>query len=437
TNPNKTFQALFTPLSYVLFNGGDLLGRIFAMHTEDMDLYSINYLHTGKPKFWYGVPPQHSTRLERVAQGLFPEKYMECHQFLRHKTSMIAPSKLRDHGIPYYKTVHRAGEFVITFPHSYHQGFNLGFNVAESVNFATLRWISFGKVAKLCKCIPDSVTIDLDSLIHQLFLPKHSHTLDPEAWVLNCSCGKFSSSADPDPKDDLRSFECSNCKVWVHLVCRYPELSEVPCEALPSLLYCQRCSAPPPIDAFNISKDQCVKNATFVVQRGQESIEAKVVAVEGSHLRLHYKGTFSTEDEWIAIVPPSDWFVRSYDDIQFKIHTPLSQHVAGKKGIFHVDLVEKKSMNVQTFQQLAHAMDIDLQEPFDFDEIERLFWKGLRSTMDPPVYGADLVGSLFGNHPASWNVNNLDTILRSVDLPGVTQAMLYFGMWRAMFAMHT
>ncbi|OQR93191.1 Equilibrative Nucleoside Transporter (ENT) Family [Thraustotheca clavata] len=30
TNPNKTFQALFTPLSYVLFNGGDLLGRIFA-----------------------------------------------------------------------------------------------------------------------------------------------------------------------------------------------------------------------------------------------------------------------------------------------------------------------------------------------------------------------------------------------------------------------
>ena len=58
--------------------------------------------------------------------------------------------------------------------------------------------------------------------------------------------------------------------------------------------------------------------------------------------------------------------------------------------------------------------------------------------MTPPVYGADVVGSLFGEDEAcSWNVNKLDTILKSIDLPGVTQAMMYFGMWRAMFAIHT
>ncbi|XP_062436898.1 lysine-specific demethylase 4A isoform X4 [Rhea pennata] len=121
----------------------------FAWHTEDMDLYSINYLHFGEPKSWYSIPPEHGKRLERLAKGFFPGSAQSCEAFLRHKMTLISPSILKKYGIPFDKVTQEAGEFMITFPYSYHAGFNHGFNCAESTNFATLRWIEYGKQSVL------------------------------------------------------------------------------------------------------------------------------------------------------------------------------------------------------------------------------------------------------------------------------------------------
>ncbi|XP_033277793.2 lysine-specific demethylase 4A isoform X4 [Orcinus orca] len=121
----------------------------FAWHTEDMDLYSINYLHFGEPKSWYSVPPEHGKRLERLAKGFFPGSAQSCEAFLRHKMTLISPLMLKKYGIPFDKVTQEAGEFMITFPYGYHAGFNHGFNCAESTNFATRRWIEYGKQAVL------------------------------------------------------------------------------------------------------------------------------------------------------------------------------------------------------------------------------------------------------------------------------------------------
>uniref|UniRef100_V9K7C9 [histone H3]-trimethyl-L-lysine(9) demethylase n=1 Tax=Callorhinchus milii TaxID=7868 RepID=V9K7C9_CALMI len=157
-----TIEGVNTP--YLYFG---MWKTTFAWHTEDMDLYSINYLHFGEPKSWYSVPPEHGKRLERLAKGFFPGSAQNCEAFLRHKMTLISPSILKKYGIPFDRVTQEAGEFMITFPYGYHAGFNHGFNCAESTNFATLRWIEYGKLAVLCSCRKDMVKISMDVFVRK------------------------------------------------------------------------------------------------------------------------------------------------------------------------------------------------------------------------------------------------------------------------------
>ncbi|KAI0065221.1 JmjC-domain-containing protein [Artomyces pyxidatus] len=139
----------------------------FAWHVEDMDLFSINYIHFGAGKFWYAVPQARSGALEQTMRGHFPEGPSKCPQFLRHKAYLASPTHLSQASCRPNTLVQNSGEFVITYPRGYHAGFNLGLNCAESVNFALDSWLELGRKAKVCNCVSDSVRIDVDDLLRQ------------------------------------------------------------------------------------------------------------------------------------------------------------------------------------------------------------------------------------------------------------------------------
>lgn len=159
----------------------------FGWHTEDVDLYSINLLHFGAPKSWYSIPPSYGRKFEKLCAALFPNSHKMCKAFLRHKMTVINPKWLDDYNIPYDRVTQEPGHIMITFPFGYHAGFNHGFNCAESTNFATERWINYGKHAVLCHCCPDSVKFPMDTFVkrfqpelYDAFKAGNDHTQHPE-----------------------------------------------------------------------------------------------------------------------------------------------------------------------------------------------------------------------------------------------------------------
>ena len=141
----------------------------FAWHLEDVDLYSINYIHFGAPKQWYSISQADAPKFEKAMKSLWAQDAKNCDQFLRHKTYLVAPQLLKQkYGVTVNKVVHRERQFVITFPIGYHSGYNLGYNCAESVNFAMEEWLQYGKVSKKCQCEADSVFIDVDWFIRKM-----------------------------------------------------------------------------------------------------------------------------------------------------------------------------------------------------------------------------------------------------------------------------
>ncbi|KAF7838215.1 lysine-specific demethylase REF6 [Senna tora] len=136
-----------SPMVYVA-----MLFSWFAWHVEDHDLHSLNYLHMGAGKTWYGVPRDAAVAFEEVVRvhGYGGEiNPLVTFAILGEKTTVMSPEVFVSAGVPCCRLVQNAGEYVVTFPRAYHTGFSHGFNCAEAANIATPEWLRVAKDAAI------------------------------------------------------------------------------------------------------------------------------------------------------------------------------------------------------------------------------------------------------------------------------------------------
>lgn len=147
-----------TPMTYF-----GMWKSFFSWHVEDVDLYSINYLHYGAPKVWYCVRPEDQGKFEGMCKALFPELARNCKAFMRHKDVLLSPRVLRSFNIEVVTVKQEVGEFMVLAAGAFHSGYNQGYNCAEAINFALHDWIPRGRRATRCTCtaLDDAVRLDV------------------------------------------------------------------------------------------------------------------------------------------------------------------------------------------------------------------------------------------------------------------------------------
>ncbi|GFH06869.1 uncharacterized protein HaLaN_01579, partial [Haematococcus lacustris] len=92
---DELISGLMVPWMYV----GSCMSA-FCWHVEDHALYSINYLHLGAPKVWYGVPAASSLSFEVATHDALPHLWRDDPLLLHRLVTMLSPSELRARGVP-------------------------------------------------------------------------------------------------------------------------------------------------------------------------------------------------------------------------------------------------------------------------------------------------------------------------------------------------
>ncbi|ORX58008.1 JmjC-domain-containing protein, partial [Hesseltinella vesiculosa] len=215
----------------------------FCWHNEDHYTYSINYMHWGETKTWYGIPGDDTGKFEQTMRDAVPELFEQQPNLLFQLVTMLSPGRLLKEKVRVFAVDQRPGEFVVTFPKAYHSGFNHGFNFCEAVNFAPPDWVDLGlECAKRYKEYKRHPCFSHDELLVNTF--KMELTNDNARWLkpaLEEMCAREmnarASTREKHPallqachEDDVE-YQCDFCHCYTHL-------SHVSCSCAEKVVVC-------------------------------------------------------------------------------------------------------------------------------------------------------------------------------------------------------
>ncbi|RZK47891.1 MAG: hypothetical protein EOO99_12015 [Pedobacter sp.] len=106
-------------------------------------------------RIWYAFLEKDNDRIIQYMEKIFIEEFEKCKEAYRHKDFFIDPSHLKMifPDLKIFRIIQQPGDYVITGPGVYHQGFNQGFNLAYAVNIGISIWLPLLQKVKPCLCL--------------------------------------------------------------------------------------------------------------------------------------------------------------------------------------------------------------------------------------------------------------------------------------------
>ncbi|CAE7185093.1 unnamed protein product [Rhizoctonia solani] len=221
-------SGMTVPWTYV-----GMLFSTFCWHNEDHYTYSLNYMHWGETKTWYGIPGEDAQKFEDAIKSEAPDLFEAQPDLLFQLVTLMNPDRLRAAGVRVVACNQRPGEFVVTFPKAYHAGFNHGLNFNEAVNFALPEWLPLGlecarryqEHRKLPVFSHDEllVTVTQHALSvknAQWLLPNFKEMVERELAQRNAlvnQLGGIQGETLDDSDRPEEQYQCSVCKVFCYL----------------------------------------------------------------------------------------------------------------------------------------------------------------------------------------------------------------------------